>query len=89
MSILRRYGIQSKQSDFYLQYFDKTPIKLYRYRLKIDLLDQGWAIQLMSGAIDWRPQITWGRQYNSSKIFKYQYNIYFQYFKVISEMQFF
>ena len=30
-----------------------------------------------------------GRQYNSSKIFKYKCNIHFQHFKVISGTQFF
>ena len=35
------------------------------------------------------PKITWGRQYNISKIFKYKCNIHFQHFKVISGTQFF
>ena len=48
---------------------------------------QWWATQLMSGAIDWRTQITWGRQYNSTKMFKYKCNIHFQYLKGIGRLK--
>ena len=35
------------------------------------------------------PADEWGRQYNRNKIFQYKCNIHFQYFDVISGMQFY